>query len=140
MDALKLFDQSPFFGKDNNQTGLNATGYVYVPTTCRSDVNKCSLHVSLHGCGVDHYYDEAVHILSFNRWAETNNMVILWPRLRSHGGEHGTAQQKSGCYDSYGQTGASYDTKNGVQMVAIRTMIEQLSGVRMGMQADVITV
>ena len=69
--------------------------------------------------------------LSFNRWAETNRIVVLWPKIHSHGGANQTREQRIGCWDGYGQTGHNYDTKGGVQMVAIRRMIEAIAGVRM---------
>ena len=54
--------------------------------------------------------------LSFNRWAETNNMVVLWPKAMGES-----------CWHSYAREGG-YDTKEGGQMVAIKRMIEALSG------------
>merc|ERR1712157_120899 len=109
-DSLHWFDQSPFFGANNNLTGLNDTGVVYVPKACKSG-KKCALHLSLHGCDVNEYFDDAVRALSFNRWAETNGIVIPWPHLKPHGGENPTEEQKIGCYDAYAQTGADYATQ-----------------------------
>ena len=48
-----------------------------------------------------------------------------------NGGKNATAEEQHGCWDGYGQTGAGYDTKQAVQMVAIRRMVEDLSGVAM---------
>ena len=81
--SLSLFDQAPFMSPDNNGTAIyNATtpratgmapaGFVYVPKACRAVGAACKLHFSFHGCGVNEYYDEAVHHLSFQRWAEAN--------------------------------------------------------------------
>eukprot|EP00966_Prymnesium_polylepis_P126422 2923362-Prymnesium_polylepis.1 len=68
---LALFDQAPFKSRDNNGTaaynetmphvtGLAPAGHVYVPTRCRAPGGPpCRLHFSLHGCGVDRYYDDA---------------------------------------------------------------------------------
>lgn len=47
-------------------------GFVYVPEACRAVGAFSKLHFSFHGCGVNEYYDEAVHHLSFQRWAEAN--------------------------------------------------------------------
>ena len=80
----------------------------------------------MHGCSVNNYYDEAVHELSFNRWAETNRMVVLYPRMAEHGT---TTQEKIGCWDAYAQTSPKYDTKEGIQMIAIREMIRRVANV-----------
>ena len=120
--SLYYFDQTVF--DIGSKVGLNETGYVYIPHECMSQ--SCKLHISLHGCSVNNYYEEAVHHLSFNYWAETNNIVIVYPRMAQHGT---TVQEKIGCWDAYGQTGQAYDTQNGVQMKAIRQMIKRIAGV-----------
>ena len=68
---LRQFDQTPFWSDSDNfgnetynettphVTGFAPAGFVYVPTTCKTGA-KCRLHFSLHGCGVNDYYDEAV--------------------------------------------------------------------------------
>eukprot|EP00440_Ansanella_granifera_P046519 gb/GFBE01050377.1/.p1 GENE.gb/GFBE01050377.1/~~gb/GFBE01050377.1/.p1 ORF type:complete len:375 (+),score=43.56 gb/GFBE01050377.1/:1-1125(+) len=129
--SLHLFDQSPFFGIDDNQTGLDASGYIYVPKSCKDGGKLCALHVALHGCRPYIHYELAVRTLSFNRWAETNDIVVLWPLLKPYGGSNATEQEDRGCYDVYAQTGHYYDTQYGVQMTAIRKMIEAVSGVQM---------
>lgn len=125
-ESLHEFDQRPFGGSDPNATGLNATGFVYIPKSCEQPDAKCKLHISLHGCNVNYYYDDAVMHLSFNRWAETNGIVVLWPRVANHGV---IKQEAMGCWDTYAQTGPNYAYKSGAQMVAVRDMIRTLSGV-----------
>eukprot|EP00966_Prymnesium_polylepis_P318497 7356512-Prymnesium_polylepis.1 len=68
--------------------------------------------------------------LSFNRWAESNDIVVLWPHLVKHGGQNGT-QGPTNCWDGYGQTGELYDTQRGIQMRAVKGMIEAVAGVDM---------
>ena len=72
----------------------------------------------------------------YNQWAETNNIVILYPQSGGYP-EHrrnGTAQQMAGCWDSYGQqvgeagSAVGYDTRAGVQMAVVRAMVTALSG------------
>jgi len=139
--ALYEYDQTPYWSTDNNgtavynattprATGLAATGYVYVPRRCWQNQSYsgrgCRLHLSLHGCGVNGYYDEAVQHLGFEAWAESNDMVVLYPRIQPHGF---TIETKSGCWDAYGQSGPDYALKTGVQMKAIRDMISAISGI-----------
>jgi len=131
------FDQTPFMSADNNgtakfnettprATGFAPSGMVYIPATCRKPNSRCGLHFSLHGCDVDAYYDKAVAHLGFQRWAESNSLVIVWPRLQNHGG---TTETQEGCWDSYGQTGRDYALKSGVQMEAVRRMITAVAGI-----------
>ena len=85
----------------------------------------CRLHLSLHGCDVNGYYDPAVHHLGFENWAEANGMVVLFPRMADHGATHQTLM---GCWDAYAQTGADYALKSGAQMAAVRQMIRAVAG------------
>ena len=41
---------------------------------------------------------------------------------------HATGQQRSGCYDGYGQTGADYALSTGSQMGTVRRMIAGFGG------------
>lgn len=136
-ENLVSFDQRPYFSDDNNgtaawnettprATGLAPSAMLFVPTKCRATGANCKLHVSLHGCSVNEYYDEAVHHLGLEAWGELNNIVVLYPRIQPHGG---TIQTQDGCWDAYGQTGADYAFKSGVQMAAVRAMIKTLAGV-----------
>ncbi len=121
-------------------TGLAPSGYIYIPSACRplnttqgygSNKNgiktkqKCRLHFSFHGCGVDEYYNEAVHHLGFQEWGEANNIVIVYPRMQPHGY---TIETQSGCWDGYAQTGPDYALQSGAQMHAVRLMIAAVGG------------
>jgi len=129
--SVQLFDQTPF--GDVHKTGLSKPGMVYIPASCAAGA-ECKLHISLHG-GDEPWIDEyelvqssKSHGLSFNRWAETNKMVVLWPKC---GPPADTLKISGTNWDSYGETGEDFDTKTGVQMVAIRRMIETMAGIQM---------
>jgi hypothetical protein len=107
-------------------TGFAPAGHVYVPRKCRAKDARCRLHFSLHGCGVNEYYDEAVHHLGFQNWGEANDIVIVFPRIQPHGG---TVETVSGCWDSYAQSGPDYALKSGAQMKGMRAMIKTIAGV-----------
>ena len=87
----KASDDGTTRDEGDNQSGEDAT-------QCASGAVKCKLHLSLHGCSEVEYYDEAVHHLGFQEWGETNNIVILYPRVQPHGG---TTESAAGCYDGY---------------------------------------
>ena len=135
-------------------TGLADSGYIYVPSGCDKPGARCKLHFSLHGCGVNEYYDgarsicllmhcwidcdfvltsshvpwcsEAVHHLGFQRWGQANDIVIVFPRIQPHGG---TTETQSGCWDGYAQSGTDYALQSGPQMHAMRKMIAAVAGV-----------
>ncbi len=127
-ENLSPFPQSAFRGPTPVLTQLADHGMLYVPTGCRGRVHQCDLHVALHGCSVDLYYDQAVRKLSFNSWGEANNIVVLWPRLAPRKDGQATVQQQIGCWDAYGQTSRLYATKQGPQVKAVRAMIDSLIG------------
>ena len=64
----------------------------------------------------------------FNEWAMDGRVVVLYPYI-DWGASAQTGQEKSGCYDGYGQTGRSYDQRGGAQMRTLRAMIKALAGV-----------
>ena len=73
------FNQREF----TNNLGMADTGWVYVPATCAADA-KCKLHVALHGCTQDYATigDKFVKNTGYTRWADTNNMIVLFPQAR----------------------------------------------------------
>ena len=56
----------------------------------------------------------------FNRWAEANNIVVLYPQTG--------AQAVNSCWDWWGYDDANYAKKSAPQMTAIVAMIERLAG------------
>ena len=84
---------------------VHTHGTRYVPTQCKVAGAMCKLHLSLHGCAVNEYYDDAVGHLGFQAWGEKNGIVVLFPRMQNHGY---TVETTQGCWDAYGQTGADY--------------------------------
>lgn len=116
------FDQAAFWGNFNPTThGMAASGYAYVPANCIAG-QACKLHVALHGCkqnaatvGVSFYQNAG-----FNRWADTNDMVVLYPQATA------TAANPKGCWDWWGYDDVNFPGKSGGQMVAIKTMIDRI--------------
>ncbi|MBY0315761.1 MAG: PHB depolymerase family esterase [Bdellovibrionales bacterium] len=122
-ENLIPFSQSAF---GNSSTPLYSTGWIYVPTACRAGAS-CRLHVALHGCQMSpsDIQDQFVKHAGYNEWAESNNIVVLYPQSDK------IAQKNPyGCWDWFGFTGANYATKSGAQMKAIKSMIDQVSNFR----------
>jgi len=81
----------------------------------------CKLHVVLHGCkqNISDVQQQYVRNTGYNRWADTNNMVMLYPQTS-------TAATNS-CFDWWGYDNANYAKKSGPQMAAIKAMVDRVS-------------
>jgi poly(3-hydroxybutyrate) depolymerase len=117
---LIKFSQEEF---GNASTPLFSYGWVYVPASCAKGAT-CRLHVALHGCQMtpDDIQDQFARTIGFNEWAETNNIVVLYPQSAKLG-----QANPYGCWDWFGFTGQNYVTKNGAQMAAIKAMVDRLA-------------
>jgi poly(3-hydroxybutyrate) depolymerase len=96
-------------------------GYVYVPKSCADGAN-CRLLIAFHGCAQsaskvgDAFYGHA----GFNRWADTNRLIVLYPQVNA------SPLNPLGCWDWFGYTGGNYATRLGPQMVAVKAMADRL--------------
>ena len=110
------FNQSQFI----TNHGMAPTGWAYIPQACTAGT-QCRLHVVLHGCqqNVTLVQQQYVRNTGYNRWADTNNMVMLYPQTS-------TAATNS-CWDWWGYDSANYSKKSGPQMAAIKAMVDQVS-------------
>ena len=57
----------------------------------------------------------------YNRWAETNRLIVLYPRVEA------SLFNPRGCWDWWGYSGTGYATKDGAQIRAVWGMLERLS-------------
>jgi poly(3-hydroxybutyrate) depolymerase len=110
------FNQSQFI----TNHGMAATGWAYIPQACTSGA-QCRLHVVLHGCqqNVTLVQQQYVRNTGYNRWADSNNMVVLYPQT--------STQATNSCWDWWGYDSANYAKKSGPQMAAIKAMVDQVS-------------
>ena len=110
------FNQSQFI----TGHGMAPTGWAYIPQACTSGA-QCKVHVVLHGCqqNVTLVQQQYVRNTGYNRWADTNNMVMLYPQT--------STQATNSCWDWWGYDSANYAKKSGPQMVAIKAMVDQVS-------------
>jgi poly(3-hydroxybutyrate) depolymerase len=112
------FNQSQFI---SNQ-GMASTGWAYVPQACQAGgTTTCRLHVVLHGCkqNISDVQQQYVRNTGYNRWAETNNIVLLYPQT--------SLSATNSCFDWWGYGSANYAKKTGPQMAAIKAMVDQIS-------------
>ncbi|MDB5931202.1 MAG: Fibronectin, type domain protein [Polaromonas sp.] len=110
------FNQSQFI----TGHGMAPTGWAYIPQACTAGT-QCRVHVVLHGCqqNVTLVQQQYVRNTGYNRWADTNNMVMIYPQT--------STQATNSCWDWWGYDNANYAKKTGPQMVAIKAMVDQVS-------------
>ena len=119
-DNLLTFDQSEFLA-DPESHGMSSTGFVYRPSACLEGA-RCRLHIAFAGCKQTpaDIGDLYARTTGFNRWAETNRLVILYPQSSASTGN------PNGCWDWWGYDDPAYYTKSGRQMTAIAKMAARL--------------
>jgi hypothetical protein len=118
-------DYVPYTFFTLRELGLMAYGFIYVPTACQhgGNASNCSLHIAFHGCEQDIAMigDEfAVHS-GLNEWAETNNIIILYPQAQSN------LLNPKGCWDWWGYTGMQYASNLGFQMRTINNLMTAIT-------------
>lgn len=147
--ALKPFDQTPY-RQQGVFDSLDSTGWVYIPAACEQPGAHCKLHVAFHGCEQGQSFPTAsgqpygtmfVEQAGYNRWAESANMVVLYPQVApsTGGGLLGAPYRYNpkGCWDFWGYTSPLGDAalfgteppfarKDAPQMRAIKSMVNAL--------------
>lgn len=118
---LVSFDQGQF-ARDLPLNGLAATGLVYVPADCRR-TRGCRIHVAFHGCGQSRALvgDAFIAKAGYQRWADTNRIVVLFPQVAI-----GPTNPQA-CWDWWGYTGSRFLTREAPQIKAVRRMIDHLA-------------
>lgn len=124
------FDQTAYIA---GNPGMSATGWVYVPASCAGGT-QCRLHVALHGCvqNAATIGDKFIRNTGYTRWADTNDIIVLFPQARVDNTIHGTpasgiASNPNGCWDWIGWYGSNFAQKAGTQVAAIKAMVDRLA-------------
>ncbi len=111
------FDQKPYAAP-----GMADEAFVYVPKSCASA--RCRVHVAFHGCRQS--ARELAEGAGYNRWAEANRLIVLYPQARASF----WPWNPRGCWDWWGYGGPQYHTKQAPQMRAVLAMVARLSAPR----------
>lgn len=119
---LVEFSQKPYF-QGLSRKGIADNGYVYIPPAC-SEAAGCRVHVAFHGCAQGYEFVGDAHIkgAGFQRWADANRLIILYPQVQSN-----PATNPKGCWDWWGYTQLDYLTQKAPQIIAIRRMLDALA-------------
>ncbi|MDR0701236.1 MAG: PHB depolymerase family esterase [Azoarcus sp.] len=114
---LLAFRQSEF---TRPEAGMADAAWLYLPTGCRA--GGCRIHIAFHGCRqhAGALGEAWARESGYNPWAESNRLIILYPRTSS-------AREPNGCWDWWGYTGADYHLQSAPQISAVRRMIERLA-------------
>ena len=103
-----------------------------MPQACRA--GGCRVHVAFHGCrqGREYIAEQFARHAGFNRWADSNRIVVLYPQAITRYGwgpwpwPSSFVFNPNGCWDWWGYTGVNYHTKVGAQIKAVKAMLERL--------------
>ena len=102
---------------------VDDNAWLYVPAACERG-ELCKVHVAYHGCamGYQSIGDAFVRTSGINEWADTNNIIVLYPQaIRT------TPLNGSGCWDWYSYTGPDFARKTGAQMLMSKRMIDRIT-------------
>jgi hypothetical protein len=122
---LVSFKQGEYAGK--HATTLGEEAFLFVPESCKGDAN-CDVHVSFHGCNqnAEAVGDEYAKNSGFNAWADTNNLIVLYPQTKKSAFMPLNPQA---CWDWWGYTGADYANKNGKQIQAVMSLVDNIPNI-----------
>ncbi len=117
------------FGQERHAKGgmlasLADEGYLFVPKDC-SAAKPCRLHVAFHGCrqGSGFVGQDFVRNAGYNRWADANRIVVLYPQVAR---SYFYPFNPQGCWDWWGYSGQDHATRNGAQLTSVHRMLVAL--------------
>ena len=110
-----------------NDYSFSSIGYVYIPEKCQQQ--QCRIHVFFHGCsqGAETLQTEVINHAGFNRWADTNAIIVLYPQIKATiNPKHPLKNNPMGCWDWWGYTSDDYYSQQAPQIIVIKKMLERL--------------
>lgn len=118
---LIAFDQRPYTEKLGSH-GLSGTGLVYIPKSCEGN-KGCRVHIAFHGCGQNRAAvgDVFASGSGFARWADTNDMIVLFPQTAK------ILSNPQACWDWWGYTGDNFLSRDAKQITAVNRMLDALA-------------
>lgn len=119
LQKIRRFDQTLY---NEEKSGLAKEGYLYIPTACAQG-EKCKLHINLHGCkqSAEIIGMEYIEKTGLNRWAENNNIVILYPQTTVT-----LPTNPFACWDWWGYTDKHFAQRSGKQIQSLWNMVQAL--------------
>jgi poly(3-hydroxybutyrate) depolymerase len=123
--SIVAFNQQEFRTYSVADISMSPTGYAYIPASCAAR-QPCRVHVALHGCtqNADAVGSAFYGSGGYNQWADTNNMIVLYPQTVS---SSIFPTNPNGCWDWWGYNESGYAQKSGSQITMIKAMLSRLS-------------
>ncbi|OMH29192.1 hypothetical protein BGP75_20265 [Motiliproteus sp. MSK22-1] len=128
--TMLAFDQSEFVPESQfSISSLAETAYAYVPNDC--ETKSCRVHVAFHGCRQSAAEFDTNKVFfrdlsGYNEVADTNQIIVLYPQIRSRDELNVSPYNPKGCWDFWGYTGSGFYKKESIQMTAVSSMIKRL--------------
>jgi poly(3-hydroxybutyrate) depolymerase len=96
-------------------------GSAYVPAACRAQP-RCRVHIVFHGCKQSQAEvgGAVIRDTGFADWADTNNLIILFPQAAA------SPLNPLTCWDWWGYSGRSFLTRDAPQIEAVEAMLLRL--------------
>ncbi len=118
---LRTFDQRAGAGGEL-PAGLAGEGYLYIPAQCQA--GGCGLLLALHGCqqNAAQIGTAFVEGAGFQRWADSAGVVVMYPQTTASM----IPLNPKACWDWWGYSGSSYDTREGPQIKALIAYVDAL--------------
>jgi hypothetical protein len=134
------FSQSEFaldgLGNPNNlHISMADTGYAYLPADCEA-MQPCRVHIAFHGCqqSAEKIGSVFYQFAGYNEWADANHLIVLYPQtIASYPILPSLPANPQGCWDWWGyndffDSQGKYATKQGLQIAAVRRILDRLAG------------
>jgi len=120
---LRAFGQARYVTGDALASMADG-GYLFVPQDCATG-SPCRIHVAFHGCrqGSDFVGKDFAQRAGYNRWADANRIVVLYPQVRK---SRVWPFNPRGCWDWWGYSGPHYAARSGSQLVSVHRMLRAL--------------
>ena len=120
------FDQREFAAASS---GLDDIGFVYIPQSCTVNAGACAVHVVFHGCkqGARSVGSSVYSSVGYNNWADSNKVIVLYPQVVATQASQLLPFNPDGCWDWWGYSGFNFQVKSGVQMAAVKAMVDRLT-------------
>lgn len=115
-----LFDQN-FYMPRASRHSMDEQGFMYVPKAVKAG-KECGMHIVLHGCNQHRQAvgDVFVRNAGYNEWAETNDIIVLYPQARPQ--IDFRVYNPVGAWDWWGVEDQDFALRSGRQMQAIAKM------------------
>jgi len=120
---LHKIKQSDYFS-GGSVPGLSADAHVYIPSGCAAAGGSgCHVHVAFHGCkqNLAAVGTQYVENAGYLEWAESNNIVVLFPDATTV-----FLSNPNACFDWWGYVNKNFAWKTSRQLSTVHRMVQPI--------------